>query len=99
MLADIVVVTSDNPRQEDPGSIIDDVVAGASGPAEVHIEVDRRAAIVRALGLARPGDVVLVAGKGHETSQVIGTRSLHFDDREVVAEELAALGFDHTSSS
>ena len=98
-LADVVVVTSDNPRQEDAGSILDDVVAGASGRAEVHTEVDRRTAIAHALGRAQPGDVVLVAGKGHETSQIIGTRSVRFDDREVVSEELAALGFDHTASS
>ncbi|CAN5130393.1 UDP-N-acetylmuramoyl-L-alanyl-D-glutamate--2,6-diaminopimelate ligase [soil metagenome] len=98
-LADVTVVTSDNPREEDPRSIIADVVSGASGPGEVCIEVDRRTAIARGLGLARPGDVVLVAGKGHETSQIIGTRSLEFDDRVVVAEELTALGFAHVPTS
>ncbi len=93
-LADMVIVTSDNPRQEEPDAIIADVVAGASGPGEVSTEIDRRTAIAGALGLAAPGDVVLVAGKGHETSQAIGTASVDFDDRVVVAEELAALGFD-----
>jgi UDP-N-acetylmuramoyl-L-alanyl-D-glutamate--2,6-diaminopimelate ligase len=98
-LADVVVVTSDNPRQEDPGAILADVVAGASGPGDVRTELDRRTAIAGALALAGPGDVVLVAGKGHETVQTIGTSSLSFDDREVVAEELAALGFDHDPDS
>jgi UDP-N-acetylmuramoyl-L-alanyl-D-glutamate--2,6-diaminopimelate ligase len=98
-LADMVIVTSDNPRQEDPGAILADVVAGASGPGEVSTEVDRRTAIVRALSCAAAGDVVLVAGKGHETSQTIGTANLNFDDRVVVAEELAALGFDQDRGS
>ncbi len=98
-LADMVIVTSDNPRQEDPGAILADVVAGASGPGEVSTEVDRRTAIARALSCAAAGDVVLVAGKGHETSQTIGTANLNFDDRVVVTEELAALGFDQDRGS
>ena len=91
-LADRVVLTDDNPRDEDPGAIIVQVAAGAEGPAVVEVEPDRRSAIRLALAAARSGDVVLVAGKGHETTQVVGGRSFHFDDREVVGEELAALG-------
>ncbi|HEV8322651.1 MAG TPA: UDP-N-acetylmuramoyl-L-alanyl-D-glutamate--2,6-diaminopimelate ligase [Myxococcota bacterium] len=88
--ADVVVVTSDNPRTEDPAKIIDDIRPGlGAGPAEVHVEPDRRAAIALALHLARPGDVVLLAGKGHETYQILGTRRVPFDDRVVAAALLA----------
>jgi UDP-N-acetylmuramoyl-L-alanyl-D-glutamate--2,6-diaminopimelate ligase len=88
-LADEVVVTSDNPRSEDQTAIIDQIRRGAPHAA---IEPDRRAAIRAALLGARPGDVVVVAGKGHETTQTIGGTVLPFDDRVVVREELAALG-------
>jgi UDP-N-acetylmuramoyl-L-alanyl-D-glutamate--2,6-diaminopimelate ligase len=88
-LADVVVLTSDNPRSEDPVSVVEAVRAGATGSAKVLVEVDRRAAIALALGEARPGDVVVVAGKGHETTQTIGDRVLPFDDRDVVRELLA----------
>jgi UDP-N-acetylmuramoyl-L-alanyl-D-glutamate--2,6-diaminopimelate ligase len=81
-LADTVVVTSDNPRTEDPDAIIDDILAGI--PGDVIRITDREAAIHRALGLARPGDVVLLAGKGHETYQVLGTETVPLDEREVV---------------
>ena len=88
-LADVVVVTSDNPRSEDPAAIAGAVVAGtAEGSAAVRVELDRRAAIAVALDEARPGDVVIVAGKGHETTQTIGERVLPFDDREVVRDLL-----------
>lgn len=91
-LADIIVVTSDNPRTEEPNSIIEDVLAGTSGShARVSSEVDRRKAIEHALELARPGDFVVVAGKGHETYQIFKERTIHFDDREVVREALAHL--------
>ena len=84
-LADVVVVTSDNPRSEDPDAIVDDVRAGlADAAAEQHVEVDRRRAIELALSLARPGDVVLVAGKGHEGEQILGDRRIPFSDLEVV---------------
>jgi len=83
-LSDITVVTSDNPRKEDPGVIIDEIMAGVRSGATVHREEDRRAAIGRALAMARPGDVVLVAGKGHEDYQVVGEQKRHFDDREEV---------------
>jgi UDP-N-acetylmuramoyl-L-alanyl-D-glutamate--2,6-diaminopimelate ligase len=83
--ADFVVVTNDNPRSEDPRAIADAAVAGvcAAGGAPV-VELDRRAAIRTALEWARPGDVVLVAGKGHESGQTIGDETLPFDDRAVV---------------
>jgi UDP-N-acetylmuramoyl-L-alanyl-D-glutamate--2,6-diaminopimelate ligase len=87
-LADTVVVTSDNPRSEPPLSIIDQVVSGAEVPPLV--EPDRAQAIARALHLAASGDVVLVAGKGHETGQDFGTHVEAFDDSEVVRAALAA---------
>ena len=88
-LSDVVVVTSDNPRTEDPNRIIDDILAGTSGShAQVQIEVDRRQAIERAVSLAQKGDFVVVAGKGHETYQIFKERTIHFDDREVVREAL-----------
>ncbi len=89
-LADVVVVTSDNPRHEDPGSIIDEVLRGVAPPARPLVEPDRRNAIHAAVRCARPGDVVVVAGKGHETVQVVGDRRLPFDDRAVVAEAVAS---------
>ncbi len=84
-LADLAIATSDNPRTEDPERILDEVEAGMRGKPHER-EVDRRRAIGRALELARPGDTVLLAGKGHETYQVIGTEKQHFDEREVVRE-------------
>ncbi len=87
-LADIVVLTSDNPRSEDPFTIIAEVQAGCDGSAELVVESDRRRAIAEALASSRPGDVVVVAGKGHETVQEVGDRRLEFNDRLVVAEEL-----------
>lgn len=90
-LADVVVVTDDNPRSEDPASIRAAVLEGARGQAAEVLEVgDRRAAIVEALHRAGPGDVVLVAGKGHETGQEVAGVVTPFDDREVVREELTA---------
>ena len=86
-LADVPIVTSDNPRSEDPQSIIDEIVAGAPG-ADFVVEADRRSAIAAALRVARAGDVVVIAGKGHETTQVIGNRELPFDDREVALDLL-----------
>ncbi len=85
--ADLVIVTSDNPRSEDPLAIIDAIVHGMDGPAEVIVEPQRREALRRAAALWRQGDLVLVAGKGHERTQTIGTTVLSFDD----VEELSAL--------
>ena len=89
LAADYAVVTSDNPRTEDPNAIIEDIVAGM-GEGTDHFEVvpDRRDAIARAIAVANPGDAILIAGKGHEDYQIIGTEKHHFDDREVAAEEL-----------
>ena len=88
-LADLAIVTSDNPRSEDPLSIIQDVLQGAG--TGVEIDPDRRTAIQRAVELAAPGDVVLIAGKGHEQGQEIGGVVHPFDDRTVAREALAAL--------
>jgi UDP-N-acetylmuramoyl-L-alanyl-D-glutamate--2,6-diaminopimelate ligase len=90
-LADRVVLTSDNPRREDPLAIIEAIRAGLPPEASATVEPDRRAAIAQALGEARPGDVVVIAGKGHEDVQVVGERSLPFDDREVARDALRAL--------
>ena len=90
-LADRVVVTSDNPRGESPDAIISGIVSGMDRPPEL-IEVDRRAAIRHALAGARKGDVVLIAGKGHESTQTIGSEVVEFDDRDVARDELRRLG-------
>jgi UDP-N-acetylmuramoyl-L-alanyl-D-glutamate--2,6-diaminopimelate ligase len=90
-LADLVVVTSDNPRREDPGAIIDAVVAGTRDPDRVRVVIDRAQAIDAALWSARPGDVVVVAGKGHETGQEIGGEVRPFDDAAVVRDVLTAI--------
>jgi UDP-N-acetylmuramoyl-L-alanyl-D-glutamate--2,6-diaminopimelate ligase len=89
-LADHVIVTSDNPRSEDPQTIIDEIVAGAVG--DVDVEPDRSAAIAHAVELAREGDVVLIAGKGAEQGQQFADRTIPFDDREAAREALRALG-------
>ena len=81
-LADRVVITSDNPRTEDPQQILDDVVAGLSSGIDYRVEADRAIAIAQAIAMASPGDLVLIAGKGHEDYQIVGTEKLHFDDRE-----------------
>lgn len=83
-MSDVTIVTSDNPRNEDPRAIIREILVGAAAPDTVRTEPDRRRAIRLALTDARPGDVVLIAGKGHETYQVVGDTKLHFDDREEV---------------
>jgi len=82
-LADVAIATSDNPRTEDPERILDDVEAGMTARQHYRV-VDRRAAIGQALELARQGDTILLAGKGHETYQVVGTTKEPFDEREVV---------------
>jgi UDP-N-acetylmuramoyl-L-alanyl-D-glutamate--2,6-diaminopimelate ligase len=92
-------VTSDNPRSEDPDVIIAAIVGGATRVAEqeslastLEVESDRRAAIARALALAEPDDIVMIAGKGHEQGQEFeGGRKVPFDDRDVAREELRAL--------
>ncbi len=86
--ADVAIVTSDNPRTEDPERILDDIERGMTRPHERV--VDRRDAIARALALAEPDDVVVLAGKGHETYQIRGTTKYPFDERAIVAELAAA---------
>ncbi|MDH5589748.1 MAG: Mur ligase family protein, partial [Gemmatimonadota bacterium] len=90
-LADVVILTSDNPRTEDPERILDDLAVGLSGVA-FHRFVDRRDAIRHALEMAATGDTVVLAGKGHETYQVIGHEKRPFDERTVVRDCLARLG-------
>jgi UDP-N-acetylmuramoyl-L-alanyl-D-glutamate--2,6-diaminopimelate ligase len=82
-LADVAVLTSDNPRHENPNRIVDEVMAGVGRADVLTVEPDRSKAIARAIEAARPGDVVLIAGKGHETTQLVGDDVLPFDDREV----------------
>ncbi|HEY1854600.1 MAG TPA: UDP-N-acetylmuramoyl-L-alanyl-D-glutamate--2,6-diaminopimelate ligase [Solirubrobacterales bacterium] len=91
-LSDLVIVTSDNPRSEEPAAIVAEVAAGAEDGLEVEVEVDRRAAIAAALARAEAGDTVVIAGKGHEQGQEFeGGRKIPFDDREVAREELRRL--------
>ncbi len=81
-LADRVVLTSDNPRSEKPDAILDDIERGMSGARNYTRITDRREAIARTIDAASDGDVVVVAGKGHENYQVVGDQIIHFDDRE-----------------
>ncbi len=87
--SDIVIVTNDNPRTEDPQNIFDDIRAGFTKSHSGHAVIaDREQAIKRAVDIAQAGDIVLVAGKGHEDYQIIGTEKIHFDDREVLEKYL-----------
>jgi UDP-N-acetylmuramoyl-L-alanyl-D-glutamate--2,6-diaminopimelate ligase len=87
--SDLAIVTSDNPRSEDPAAIVEEVMAGVGGGAEVEVEIDRRAAIALAFERAGPGDTIVIAGKGHEQGQEFEEgRKIPFDDREVAREEL-----------
>ncbi len=91
-LSDLAIVTSDNPRSEEPGAIVAEILAGIEGRGGVEVEPDRRAAIALALARARAGDTVVIAGKGHEQGQELESgRKLPFDDREVAREELRKL--------
>ncbi len=89
-LADVAVVTSDNPRSEDPQAIIDEILGGVV--ADVEVEPDRATAIARAVELAREGDVVVIAGKGAEQGQQFADRTIPFDDRDAARDALRALG-------
>jgi UDP-N-acetylmuramoyl-L-alanyl-D-glutamate--2,6-diaminopimelate ligase len=89
----MIVVTSDNPRSEEPQAIIEEVVAGIPSGTHPVVVADRRLAIREALAGREPGDVVVVAGKGHESGQTAGGVTVPFDDRVVAREELARLGF------
>ncbi|NNE72082.1 MAG: UDP-N-acetylmuramoyl-L-alanyl-D-glutamate--2,6-diaminopimelate ligase [Acidimicrobiales bacterium] len=96
-LADAIIVTSDNPRSESPEAIIAEVLGGMRISPTTN--TDRRAAIRRAIAMADPGDFVLIAGKGHETTQTIGDQVLPFDDRQVAAEEAVALSWSSSDNN
>jgi UDP-N-acetylmuramoyl-L-alanyl-D-glutamate--2,6-diaminopimelate ligase len=89
--ADVAILTSDNPRSEAPEAIVEDVLGGVAPSSRPIVELDRRAAIHAAVREARTGDVVVIAGKGHESGQTIGAQTRPFDDRVVAREELEAL--------
>lgn len=95
--SDFVIVTTDNPRTEDPDQIIKEVLIGISGVDHVALR-DRREAIWSACRMAKPGDTILIAGKGHETYQIFGTEVHPFDDREVAREALRGLGYGQVDS-
>ncbi len=93
-LSDFVVVTSDNPRSEDPITIINDAMVGVRRTDTRHaVEPDREKAIRLAMNEALPGDIVLIAGKGHETYQVLRDKTIDFDDREVARRILKSYGY------
>jgi UDP-N-acetylmuramoyl-L-alanyl-D-glutamate--2,6-diaminopimelate ligase len=88
-LSDLVIITSDNPRTEDPLKIISQIENGLKKTTCSYLAIsDRREAIYQAIKAANPNDVVLIAGKGHETYQMIGSDKFHFDDREIAIEAL-----------
>jgi UDP-N-acetylmuramoyl-L-alanyl-D-glutamate--2,6-diaminopimelate ligase len=89
--SDLVVVTSDNPRQEDPQQIIADILVGFHHPEKVHVELDRKMAIEYGIRSARPEDIVLIAGKGHETYQIFAHKTVDFDDRKIALGSLDAI--------
>lgn len=90
-LSDITIITSDNPRTEDPDKIINDVVKGVVDKSTYYVEADREKAIEKAVSLAKENDIIFIAGKGHETYQIIGKEKHHFDDREMVQKYLGRL--------
>jgi UDP-N-acetylmuramoyl-L-alanyl-D-glutamate--2,6-diaminopimelate ligase len=96
-LSDIAIVTSDNPRNEDPGEIIHQILTGFKHPEQAWVELGREEAIARALNAATPDDIVLIAGKGHEDYQIFSHQTIAFDDREV-AKRLAACSFSPASA-
>jgi UDP-N-acetylmuramoyl-L-alanyl-D-glutamate--2,6-diaminopimelate ligase len=89
-IADFTVVTSDNPRSENPDTIIQEILEGIqnNNMASVRVNPDRREAIREAINMASSGDIVVIAGKGHEDYQILADRTIHFDDREVAREIL-----------
>ena len=88
--SDIIILTSDNPRTENPEQILDDIMPGLESAKKVHRILDRKEALKLAVQLSQSGDAVLVAGKGHETYQIIGTKKHHFSDQEIINESLAS---------
>jgi UDP-N-acetylmuramoyl-L-alanyl-D-glutamate--2,6-diaminopimelate ligase len=97
-LADLCVITSDNPRTEDPDTIIAQILDGITpqNRTKCAVEPDRMKAIHLAIDKAQKNDLVLLAGKGHETYQILGTRRIHFNDREIAQEALKEKGADHS---
>jgi UDP-N-acetylmuramoyl-L-alanyl-D-glutamate--2,6-diaminopimelate ligase len=99
-LSDLTILANDNPKQEDPLKIISDIVVGLQKTnGKYMIEPDREKAIALALDQARPGDIVLLAGKGHENYQILADRTLEFDDREEARRALHERGYDQSPSS
>jgi UDP-N-acetylmuramoyl-L-alanyl-D-glutamate--2,6-diaminopimelate ligase len=99
-LSDITILSNDNPRKEDPLKIISDVVVGVQKAGGKYlIEPDREAAIGLAMDQARPGDIVLLAGKGHENYQILADVTLEFDDREIARKALRERGYDQEQPS
>ncbi|HEX9917435.1 MAG TPA: UDP-N-acetylmuramoyl-L-alanyl-D-glutamate--2,6-diaminopimelate ligase [candidate division Zixibacteria bacterium] len=92
-IADYVIVTSDNPRTENPSSIIDDIFKGINSKNDIKRIEDRKEAIKQAIDLAKPRDILVIAGKGHEDYQIIGTKRFHFSDKEAVEEILKGMGY------
>jgi UDP-N-acetylmuramoyl-L-alanyl-D-glutamate--2,6-diaminopimelate ligase len=93
LLSDVAIVTSDNPRTEEPLAIIADIEVGMQRTGRDYVRLpDRRQAIFRAISEARAGDIVVIAGKGHETYQILGERTIHFDDKEVAREAMTGSG-------
>jgi UDP-N-acetylmuramoyl-L-alanyl-D-glutamate--2,6-diaminopimelate ligase len=93
-LSDLVILTSDNPRSEEPLQIMNDVLVGLRRTdTRTIVEPDRAVAIHKGIEEARAGDILILAGKGHETYQIFRDRTIHFDDREVAREALRAFGF------
>jgi UDP-N-acetylmuramoyl-L-alanyl-D-glutamate--2,6-diaminopimelate ligase len=90
--ADVAIFTTDNPRSEDPDEIVAAMLSGVPTGTDVVVELDRRAAIGRAVTIAKPGDVVVIAGKGHEQGQEVDGTVTPFDDRVVAREAIAAYG-------
>ncbi len=84
--ADLLVITSDNPRSEDPEAIIQQIMTGLARPSEAIVEVNRKEAIWKALNIAKPGDTILLAGKGHERYQILGSQIIPFDDEEIATQ-------------
>lgn len=90
-LSDITIITSDNPRTEDPNKIIEDILKGIKKDSEYYVVPDREQAIKKAISIAKEHDIILIAGKGHEDYQIIGKTKHHFDDRLIVKKYLGEL--------
>jgi len=91
-LSDYIIITSDNPRSEDPLAIIRDIEAGITNTSRYVVEPDRKRAIEKALDIADRGDCVIVAGKGHEDYQIFADKTVHFDDSEIIREYFELAG-------